>query len=146
MLIFHFWSSDAPARVVNTCLCSHSVTVLGLLDPGDEGTVIIWNTGTTYPVPHCHILWGLNLQHHCCENPRSHICISVFFVLFCRCRCHLVNTWYHLMHCITPTMNLVTFTIYQCQLIHQHTSKDRQNRLLLKVTLDWQVLRGAFKL
>lgn len=62
-----------------------------------------------------------------------------FFVVFCRCQCHLVNTWYHLMHSITPTMSLVTFTVYQCQLIHQHTSKDRQSRLLLKVILDHRV-------
>jgi hypothetical protein len=37
-------------------------------------------------------------------------------------------------------MILVTFTVYRCQLIHQRTSKDRQSRLLLKVTLDQQVL------
>lgn len=73
------------------------------------------------------------------QSKISHVYFD-FFVVFCRCQCHLVNTWYHLMHSITPTMSLVTFTVYQCQLIHQRTSKGRQNRHLLKVTLDQQVL------
>jgi hypothetical protein len=72
------------------------------------------------------------------QSKISHVYFE-FFVVFCRCQCHLVNTWYHLMHSITPTMSLITFTVYQCQLIHRRTSKDRQSKHLLKVTLDHRV-------
>jgi hypothetical protein len=49
----------------------HLHSVLGLLDPRDEGITVRWNVRTLY-LSQCHILEDLNVQRHCCKVLISH--------------------------------------------------------------------------
>jgi len=49
------------------------IYLLGLPDPGDEGTRSFGRLETINPRRHSNIAEDSSLQQHCCEKPKSHI-------------------------------------------------------------------------
>lgn len=53
------------------------IFLLGQLDTEDNGIMVLWNIRNWSPVTEYNISEDFTLQHHCCENLRSHILIAV---------------------------------------------------------------------